>query len=126
MTALRIVVVEDNVMIAMDLADLLTGMGHDVCAIARTETEAVAAAARFQPDLMMVDGNLDEGSGVSAMRQILAQGFVPHLYITGNPYQILDMVEDAIIVAKPFNLHRLAIGIAQTQQRAQALVGPRI
>ena len=33
----RIVIVEDDVLIAMDLADLLIAMGHDVCAIATTE-----------------------------------------------------------------------------------------
>ena len=37
MKALRVMVVEDDGMIAMLLAEVLTGMGHDVCAIEATE-----------------------------------------------------------------------------------------
>lgn len=107
----RIVIVEDDVLIAMDLADLLIAMGYDVCAIASSEADAVAAALRWQPDLMIVDGNLGEGSGVSAMRQILARGFVAHLYITGEPLQLLKRVPDAVVVAKPFNMRGLTMGI---------------
>ena len=108
----RIVIVEDDVLIAMDLADLLIAMGHDVCAIATTEAEAFDAAMRLEPDLMIVDGNLAEGSGVSAMRQIRAQGFVTHLYITGDPAQLLKIVPNAVVVAKPFSMHALAAGMA--------------
>lgn len=115
---LRIVIVEDDVLIAMDLAELLIGLGHDVPAIARTETEAVAAAAKFQPNLMIVDGTLAEGSGVSAMCQILARGFIPHFYTTGNPSQIRELVREAIIVEKPFNLQSLTRGIAEARRAA--------
>lgn len=113
MTAGRsIVIVEDDALIAMDLADLLITMGHKVCAIASSEADAVEAAMRFQPDLMIVDGTLFEGSGVSAMRQILARGFVAHVYITGDPVQLLKLVPDAVVVAKPFNMRGLAAGMA--------------
>jgi len=113
---MSIVLVEDDVLIAMDLAELLIDMGHDVVTIARTETEAVSAAARFQPDLMIVDGNLDEGSGISAMSKILERGFVPHIYVTGDPAWILDQAPDAIIVVKPFNLQGLSAAIRRARQ----------
>lgn len=114
--SLRIVIVEDDVLIAMDLADLLIGMGHDVPAVARTEAEALAAAAQFEPDLMIVDGSLEDGSGVSAMRAILAERFVPHFYVTGDPLQIQGLESDAIVVAKPFNLRDLSNGITRARQ----------
>jgi DNA-binding response OmpR family regulator len=103
----RILLVEDDVLIAMDLADLLIAMGHDVCHIASTETDAVAAAQRLAPDLLIVDGNLAEGSGVSAMRRILARGFVAHFYMSGDTIQLLKAVPDAVVLAKPFALHAL-------------------
>ncbi|WP_232283504.1 response regulator [Sphingomonas sp. PAMC 26617] len=109
----KILLVEDDVLIAMDLADLLSAMGHDVCHIASTEADAVEAAARLAPDLMIVDGNLAEGSGVSAMRQILARGFVAHFYISGDPNQLLKAVPDAVVLAKPFTMHALANGMAK-------------
>lgn len=118
--SLRIVIVEDDVLIAMDLADLLIGMGHDVRAIARTEAEALTAAAEFQPDLMIVDGNLEDGSGVSAMREILANRFVPHFYVTGDPLQVQGLESDAIVVAKPFNLRGLSNGIMRARQTQQS------
>jgi DNA-binding response OmpR family regulator len=109
---LRIVIVEDDALIAMDLADLLIGMGHDVRAIAGTEAEAVAAAIRCKPNLMIVDGNLAEGSGVSAMHRILARDFVAHLYVTGDTAQIQRAAPDAVVVTKPFSMRGLSNGIA--------------
>ena len=117
--ALRIVIVEDDVMIAMDLADLMIGQGHDVCAIAATESEAVAAALRCKPDLMIVDGHLDQGCGVSAMRQVLARGFVPHVYVSGDPRGILEEAPGAVIIDKPFSLRDLEAAI----DRARAMTG---
>jgi CheY-like chemotaxis protein len=113
---LGIVVVEDDALIAMDLADLLIGMGHTVLAIAQTEREAVAAATRCKPDLMIVDGQLAEGSGIEAMRQILARGYVPHVYMTGDPLRIMGLAPDAVVIAKPFTLSALSSGIARAQR----------
>src|SRR5438067_11012880 len=70
MKALRVLVVEDDPLIAMLLTELLAGMGHDVCATAATENDAVIAAAHYGPDLMIVDAGLGRGSGVSAVEEI--------------------------------------------------------
>lgn len=123
---LGIVVVEDDALIAMDLADLLIGMGHDVRAIAQTQSEAVAAAMRCQPDLMIVDGQLAEGSGIDAMRQILATGFVAHFYITGDPSRIAGLAADAVVVAKPFTLNDLASGIARARRGVGGAPQPKV
>ena len=49
MTSLSVLVVEDDAMIGMLLADMLGEMGYNVCAIAATEDGAVADAARCHP-----------------------------------------------------------------------------
>jgi len=49
MNSLRILVVEDDILISMLLAEVLIGMGHEVCAIATTKADAVAAADRCKP-----------------------------------------------------------------------------
>lgn len=118
---LRIVIVEDNGLIAMDLADLLIAMGHDVCAIACGENDAVETAEVYQPDLMIVDGNLSQGDGVSAMKRILKHLKIAHLYITGNAHEIKDRVPGAVVVCKPFIMKELtqAIGIALAKLNAQ-------
>ena len=65
---LRVLVVEDDPLIAMLLGELPAGMGHDVCAAAPTEAEAVTAATRYHPDLMIVDAGLGRGSRRSRRR----------------------------------------------------------
>jgi CheY-like chemotaxis protein len=76
MEALRILVVEDEPLIGLLFADLLDGMGHSVCAIAANENDAVAAAARHRPDLMIVDVRLGLGSGLAAVAEILRTRFI--------------------------------------------------
>jgi len=56
-------VVDDDALIAMLFGEILTGMGHEVCATAADQSETVAATARHKPDLMIVDGALREGNG---------------------------------------------------------------
>ena len=72
--ASRVLLVEDNVPIRMLCAEALSEMGHTVCAVVATEFDAVSAAAQHEPDLMIVDASLDEGSGVSAVEKILHPG----------------------------------------------------
>jgi len=115
---LKIVIVEDDALIAMDMAELLMELGHEICVIACTEAQAVAAGLRFKPDLMIVDGNLAEGSGVAAMAQIQEHIVIPHLYITGDPQQILQKAPGAVVLTKPFTMHRLADGIARARSVA--------
>ena len=117
--SLRIVIVEDDGLIAMDLAELLIGIGHDVCAIAGTEVAAEAAAVQWRPDVMIVDGNLRDGSGVAAMARILANGDVAHFYVTGNPDAIRALAPDAIIITKPFTLRDLQKGMTHACDAAR-------
>lgn len=100
--ARRVLVVEDNKLIGTLYIELLEEMGHSVCAIVATETEAVAAASIHKPDLMIVDASLAEGSGVSAVKRILRAGFVPHVFISGNATSVRQDRSDAIVMQKPF------------------------
>jgi two-component system, response regulator PdtaR len=111
MTALRILVVEDEIMIGTLLAEVLTSMGHDVCGIEANEADAVAAAARCGPDLMIVDVWLDEGNGVSAVAKILRIGPMPHFFVSGDIAKVLTLKSDAVVMQKPFRERDLARAI---------------
>ena len=102
MTALRVLVVEDEAIIAMLFADVLVAMGHEVCAIEATEAGAVAAAVRCRPDLMIVDAHLRDGSGISAVAAILRAGFVPHVFVSGDPLRDQPLARGAVVLQKPF------------------------
>jgi CheY-like chemotaxis protein len=111
MKALRVLVVEDDVLIAMLLANLLEGMGHAVCATAATEAEAVIAAARHRPDLMIVDAGLGRGSGVSAVEEICRARPLAHVFVSGDAGRVLTRRPDATVVRKPFREAELARAI---------------
>jgi CheY-like chemotaxis protein len=111
MKALRVLVVEDDALIAMALGELLAGMGHDVCATAATEAEAVIAASRYGPDLMIVDAGLGRGSGVSAAEEILRAGPVAHVFISGDAERVRRRQPDAVVLRKPFRRAELARAI---------------
>jgi CheY-like chemotaxis protein len=85
MTALSVLVVEDDAMIGLLLAEMLDEMGYDVCAVATTEEDAVAEEARCRPGLMIVDEQLLEGSGLSAVNRILRTRPIPCVFISGAP-----------------------------------------
>jgi DNA-binding response OmpR family regulator len=103
MKALRVLLVEDEPLIGMLLADILKEKGHDVCAIEVTQGGAVTAAAHYKPDLVIADARLGHGSGVSAIEEILRAGFVPHMFISGNISRVKELRPDAVVLEKPFS-----------------------
>jgi DNA-binding response OmpR family regulator len=105
-------VVEDDALIGMLVAEILAGMGHDVCAIEATEADAVPAAVRCRPDLMIVDAGSSDGSGVSAVEEIPRTGPVPHLFISAARVQASR--PGAAALQKPF----LAFDLVRAMQRA--------
>lgn len=115
MTSLRIMLIEDDSIIAQFLGDLLVSMGHEVCAVANNEADAAIVAARSKPDLMIVDAQLADGSGVAAVAQILSSGFVPHIFMTGDRYLLERMKPEAIVLRKPFNSHDLQRAIVRSR-----------
>jgi DNA-binding response OmpR family regulator len=120
MAALRVLVVEDEAMIGLLLAEVLVGMGYDVCAIEATEPDAILAAARCGPDLMIVDAWLSEGDGVSAVREIQRTGPVPHLFVSGDTARVRDLRPDAVVIQKPFRERDLARAIERALRPAAA------
>ena len=102
MKSLRVLIVEDEAIIGMLLAEVLVGMGHEVCGIAMTETEAVAMAAKGSPDLLIVDAGLPEGNGVSAVAEILRARLVPYIFMSGDLAGVRASKPDATLLEKPF------------------------
>ena len=102
MKNLRILIVEDDALIAMVLGELLAGMGHQICATASTELAAIDAALRLRPDLMIVDAGLRQGSGVLAVDEILRTGHVPYFFLSGDTRSIKAIRPNALVLPKPF------------------------
>lgn len=113
----RVLIIENEALMAEVLAEILAEMGFEVCGIEATEAGAVASAARTGPHLMIVDANLREGSGISAVEKIVREHFVPHIFVSGDRLSDRGLDPRAIVLQKPFleaelaQAIRLAIGI---------------
>jgi chemotaxis response regulator CheB len=96
-------------MIGLVLKEMLEETGFVVCAIAATENDAVRDAARLRPGVMVVDVRLAEGSGVSAMERVLANGPMPCVYVSGAPEFVSR--PNAAVLRKPFSARDLVSAI---------------
>lgn len=113
MKTLRILVVEDDAIIATSLAETLEDLGHEICAIAATEADAVMQASTHRPDLIIADAGLSEGSGISAVATILTTSTVPHIFVTGDITIVHARMPNATVLQKPFFLPELEAAIAE-------------
>ena len=103
--ASRVLIIEDEPIIAMDLENLVSELGHQVVATAATRDEAVAKAKSERPGLVLADINLGEGgSGIDAVNEILASFDIPVIFITAYPEKLLtgERPEPTYLIAKPF------------------------
>lgn len=100
--SLRLLVVEDEAIIAMLVEDALTMAGHLVVGVAESASEALAIAARETIDLALCDVRLAENdSGVTVARELSVRG-VPCLYVSGNCPTAADHPLIIGCVGKPF------------------------
>ena len=103
--ASKVLIIEDEPIIALDLENLVTELGHRVVAIAATKDDAVAKAKSERPGLVLADINLGEGgSGIDAVSEILASFDIPVIFITAYPEKLLtgERPEPTYLIAKPF------------------------
>ncbi|MFV9503067.1 MAG: response regulator [Oscillochloridaceae bacterium umkhey_bin13] len=78
-----ILIVEDELLVAMDTQSLLTSHGYSVPAVAGSGGEAISQALNLRPDLVLMDIRLrGEMDGITAAAQILTHLNVPVIYLT--------------------------------------------
>lgn len=118
MKELQILVLEDDALIAMLLVETLAEMGHDVCGVEATETGAITAALRCRPDLIIADAQLRGGNGISAVDQILSNGYVPHLFVSGDIKKVMARKPGAVAIEKPFRESELGRAIQRALDAA--------
>jgi CheY-like chemotaxis protein/DNA-directed RNA polymerase specialized sigma24 family protein len=112
----RILIIEDEPVIALDIASTVEQSGHHVVGIASTHTEAVALASTESPGLILADIQLaDDSSGIDAAHEILAAHPVPVIFITAFPERLLtgERPEPAFLITKPFDAETLSVTISQ-------------
>ena len=113
----KVMIIEDEAIIAMDIHSIVSEMGHNITGIARTRDAAVELGARDKPDLILADIQLaDNSSGIDAVNDILAQfGDIPTIFITAFPERLLtgDKPEPAFLIAKPYSEEQVRSAMSQ-------------
>lgn len=125
MAPIRILIVEDERLVADDLQETLQGLGYEVSASVASGEEALAKVAETTPDLVLMDirlsGTLD---GVQAADLIQSQFQIPIVYLTANADRAtLERVKASHpfgYILKPFNEKILATTIDIALSRHQA------
>lgn len=113
----KVMVIEDEAIIAMDIVSIVEEVGHRVTGVARTRTEAVRLASSSRPDLILADIQLaDNSSGIDAVNDILAQfDDIPVIFITAFPERLLtgNRPEPAFLITKPFSEEQVRSAVSQ-------------
>ncbi len=111
-----VLIIEDEAIIALHIQALVKELGHTVVGVARTRTEAVAIAREKNPELVLADISLGDGSsGIDAVKDILADSDVPVIFVTAFPERLLtgERPEPTYLLTKPFEPIMLTATIAQ-------------
>lgn len=118
---LRILIIEDEAVVAMSLGAVVEQFGHEVAGTVATGRGAIAEAARLEPDLVLMDVRLaDNLDGISAAERIVAERPVGVIFLTA--YSDNATVErisrlGATVLSKPVP--------AEALRKTIAAVGPQ-
>ncbi|MFC4730786.1 response regulator [Salipiger abyssi] len=113
----RVLIIEDEAIIAMDLESIVADLGHRVTGVARTRDAAVKLAGKEAPDLVLADIQLaDNSSGIDAVNDILGElGERPVIFITAFPERLLtgERPEPAFLISKPYSEDQVRSAVSQ-------------
>lgn len=102
----RILVVEDEHIVAMGIQMMLKNLGCTVTGVASSGKEAISKAESTLPDLVLMDimlkGDLD---GIEASKEIITRFDIPVVYLTGSDHRILEQIwnKESEYLVKPFD-----------------------
>jgi len=113
MSQKKILIVEDESIIAEDISDSLISLGYRISGMVYSGEEAIEAAAKFRPDLILMDVNLQgEMDGITAAAEIRSRFQIPVVYLTAytdeNTLRRVNATKPFGYIVKPFeekNLH---------------------
>jgi DNA-directed RNA polymerase specialized sigma24 family protein/CheY-like chemotaxis protein len=114
--ATDILIIEDEIMVALDLENLVEGLGHRTTGIARTRSDAVTLSRVRPPGLILADIQLADGSsGLEAVHDLLNFFEVPVIFITAYPERLLtgERPEPAFLVSKPYQRSTVSALVSQ-------------
>jgi DNA-binding response OmpR family regulator len=101
MTAPRVLIVEDDSLIAMDVREALITAGYEVCGVASSQIEALALAEAIHPDFAVVDISLSPGDGRIVAKELRRTYDTAVLFATGQCEEVGDLTGTGAIACLP-------------------------
>jgi response regulator NasT len=121
----RVVIAEDEPLIRLDLAEMLTEAGYDVVGQAPDGKVAVALTRELRPDLVLLDVKMPVLDGISAAEQIGAESLAPVVMLTAfSQRELVERASEAGVMAyvvKPFTIADLTPAIEVAASRWQQM-----
>ncbi len=117
MKPLKILVVEDETITAMDLRETLEEAGHQVTAVARSYEQALRAIKAQLPDLALIDIHLEDSAndGIATAKKLLTIHHMPIIYLTANSepetFQSAKQTLPVAYLLKPFRHDELKLQV---------------
>ncbi|HLU54983.1 MAG TPA: response regulator [Pseudonocardia sp.] len=114
-TGLRVLVVEDEALIRLDLTEMLTEEGYVIAGEAGDGEQAVELARELKPDLVIMDVKMPKMDGIEAAGMIVEERIAPVVMLTAfSQRDLIEQARDAGAMAylvKPFARHELVPAI---------------
>lgn len=120
----KILVVEDESIIAMDIQLSLQNLGYDVPCVASTGEEAIAKVSKYRPDLILMDINLEgEMNGIEAAVIIRSRFKVPVVFLTAfadsKTLESAKKAEPLGYITKPFSDTDIRVAVEMALYKAK-------
>lgn len=114
---LRVLVVEDEALVAMMIEDVLTELGHEIVAVAGRLNEALSLASELSIDFAVLDLNLN-GERTDPVAASLRSRGIPFIFATGYGVAgVNEMWSGVPVVQKPFQPRDIAAAIDSALRR---------
>ena len=115
---LRVLVVEDEMLVAMNIEDMLLDLGHEVAGLASRLEPALSLAREGAFDLAMLDVNLAGQQSFPIADVLIARG-IPFLFATGYGSKgIAEAYRDRPVLQKPFRTRDLGEALDRMEIKA--------
>ena len=115
---LRVLIVEDEILLAMDLELMLQDAGCVSVGIAANAAQAIGLAEATHPDLALVDVNLSDGpTGIDIARRLSGRTATSVVFMTANVAQLPSDCAGAVgVISKPYTSSGVAAALSYLRQ----------
>jgi CheY-like chemotaxis protein len=116
-------IIEDEFLLALTVEQALGEIGYASFDIAASMAEAIAAARRRCPDLIVADHRILDGTGTEAVMDICSNRAIPVVFVTGSEPEVREHLPHALVVAKPMTLPLLEAAVRTAVASPLTLAG---